>query len=108
MAKSVKPLSKPVSDRQKLIDTWSHLVGKKQTYAQAQDLDRTFAGGPADPNLGYEPQSPIEDNDEEDVLVSPAPGTKSPHRRPQPNRPKTRPLARDEIRGSTSRNPLAR
>lgn len=67
------------TDTQKLVATWSKLVGRTVTPEEARDLDETFAGGPPNPNLGYEPQDVSEDNDEgEDELVSAAPSDSEP------------------------------
>lgn len=86
---------KPKSDDRQLQQIWSKLTKGPVTVAEARDLDRTFAG-PQDPNLGEEPMFPASDADEE----APVSRVK--------NRPKTRPLARGEMRANTSRGPLAR
>lgn len=106
MAEPMKPLAtKADSDRNELIDTWSHLIGKKQTYAQARDLDLAYAGSRPDPKLGYEPQNPAADSDEQDVLVRAAPGTKRGQRLPKPKKALSE---RGNLLASTSRSTSVR
>ena len=71
---------------------WSELLKKPVSASKAKDLDLTFSGGPAEPNLGEEPNNPIRDDDEE-------PQSKSlVTREHQSKRAKKRPLARGAIR----------
>lgn len=92
MAKQVTVPFAGLSDGDRSARMWSKLLKRFVSVSEAKDLDLTFSGAPANPRLGAEPMSPIQDNDEEPTT-------------PQPNRAKTRPLARGM---STKRLPLAR
>lgn len=98
MAKQVTVPFAGLSDGARSARMWGNLLKRFVSVSEAEDLDLTFSGAPADPMLGSESMSPIQDDDEEPMVS----------RSQQPNRAKTRPLARGAIRASTNRLPLAR
>jgi hypothetical protein len=98
MAKQVNVPLADKSDSARSARMWSKLTKRSVSTSEAKDLDLAFSGGPAESNLGAEPMSPIQDNNEESMVS----------RSQQPNRARTRPLARGAMRSSTNRFPLAR
>ena len=98
MANQVKVSLPDKSDSARSARMWSKLTKRSVSAIEARDLDLTFSGGSGESNLGAEPMSPIQDNGEESMVS----------RSQQPNRAKTRPLARGSIASSTNRLPLAR
>ena len=87
MANQVKVLYPDLSDGERSARMWSKLTKRSVSVSEAKDLDLTFSGAPANPFLGEEPMSPIQDDDEE---------------------PRSNVLTRDGSRANTNRTPLAR
>lgn len=65
MAKQVTVPLSGMSDSGRAMRMWGKLTKRPVSSAEAKDLDLAFSGGPAKSNLGAEPMSPIQDNDEE-------------------------------------------
>ena len=85
MAKQVTVPLMGLSDRDRAARWWSELLKRPVSASEAKDLDLTFSGGPADPNLGAEPMYPIQDDDEEPEsksLVRPGNRQKKPKSKP--------------------------
>ena len=65
MAKTVTVPLADKSDSGRATRMWSKLAKRSVSASEAKDLDLAFSGAPANPHLGEEPMSPVQDDDEE-------------------------------------------
>lgn len=94
MAKQVTVPFSGLSHSDRAVRFWSELLKKPVSPSKAKDLDLAFSGGPAESNLGEEPNNPIRDDDDDEEPQSKALVA----RENQTNRARKRPLARGAIR----------